>query len=204
MLPIETIKEELQSQLSQKRYRHSLGVADEAVRLALHYGADDKKAYLAGLVHDCAKEIPVEKAIALLREKYGMLPDCVALKSPNVLHGPLGAYMAQSLFQIYDPEILDAVRYHTTGKANMSLLSKIIYIADYIEPGRSYPDVEKLRELTYEDIDRAILFGIDFTIGNLVNRGVVIHPDTVHCRNDILIALDRKNKSEEQVNDHET
>jgi predicted HD superfamily hydrolase involved in NAD metabolism len=202
MLPIETIKEELQSKLSQKRYRHSLGVADEAVRLALHYGADRDKAYLAGLVHDCAKEIPAEKAIALLKEKYGMAPDCVAVKSPNVLHGPLGAFMAQSMFQIYDPEILDAVRYHTTGKANMSLLGKIIYIADYIEPGRSYPDVDKLRNLTYEDINRAILFGIDFTIESLVKKGMVIHPDTMHCRNDIVITLDRK--TEERVKEHET
>ena len=202
MLPIETIKEELQSKLSQKRYRHSLGVADEAVRLALHYGADKDKAYLAGLIHDCAKEVPPDNAIAMLKETYGITPDCVAVKSPNVLHGSLGACMAQSMFQICDPEILDAVRYHTTGKANMSLLAKIIYIADYIEPGRSYPDVDKLRKLTYEDINRAILFGIDFTIETLVKKGMVIHPDTIHCRNDIVMTLDRK--TEERVKEDET
>lgn len=195
MIPFKTITDELQERLSSKRYQHSLGVAEEAVRLAKHYGADEEKAYLAGLVHDCAKEIPGEKTVTLLREKYGVTPDAIALRTPKILHGALGACIAQSEFHIDDPEILDAIRYHTTGKANMSLLSKIIYIADYIEPGRNYPDVDKLRKMTYEDIDRAMLFGIDFTIGKLIETGIVIHPDTLHCRNDLLIALEEKTKS---------
>ncbi len=197
MMEQEKIKTYLQQSLSAKRYRHSIGVAEEAVRLAKHYGADEKKAYLAGLVHDCAKEIDATKAVRLLREEYSITPDAMSLQMPRLLHGALGACMAQSRFDIYDTEILDAVRYHTTGKANMSLLAKIIYIADYIEPGRDYKDVDTLRELTYRDLDAAIIFGIDFTIRDLVEKGKTIHPDTIHCRNDLLVRREAREKKKE-------
>lgn len=192
MMELEKIKTILSQSLSEKRYRHSLGVAEEAVRLAEHYGEDPQRAYLAGLVHDCAKEIGGEEAIRLLKEDFGITPDAMSVQMPRLLHGVLGACMAQSRFGIYDAEILDAIRYHTTGKANMGLLAKIIYIADYIEPGRTYRDVDLLREITYRDIDEAILFGIDFTIRDLVDKGRTIHPDTVHCRNDLLVGREEE------------
>ena len=187
MMDTVKIKNYLQGVLSPKRYRHSIGVAEEAVRLAKHYSADTEKAYIAGLVHDCAKEIDAEKSICLLKERYKIIPDAISLQMPRLLHGVLGACVAQSEFDIYDPEILDAVRYHTTGKANMSLLSRIIYIADYIEPGREFDGVDELRETAYRDIDGAIIFGIDFTICDLIKHGRIVHPDTVHCRNDLLV-----------------
>lgn len=181
------IKVYLQGLLSKRRFQHSLGVAEEAERLAHHYGVDFEKAYLSGLVHDCGKEIPPGEAVKLLRERYGVVVDAMSLHMPRLLHGPLGACITQSEFGIYDAEVLDAIRYHTTGKANMSLLAKIIYIADYIEPGRDFDGVSELREMAYDDLDSAIIFGIDFTICDLVNQGKTIHPDTVHCRNDLLI-----------------
>ena len=95
--------------------------------------------------------------------------------------------MAEDELGISDADILDAVRYHTTGKAEMSLLTKIIYIADYIEPNRDYKDVGMLRKMTYKNLDEAILFAVDYTIQDLIKKGKTIHPDTVHCRNDILI-----------------
>ena len=201
-MEIEKIKANLKQCLSEKRYRHSIGVAEEAVRLAKHYGADEDKAYLAGLVHDCAKEIDAQEAERLLREEYGIIPDAMKLHMPTLLHGPLGACIAQSRFDIYDTEILDAVRYHTTGKANMSLLSKIVYIADYIEPGRDYKDVDKLRALSYRDLDEAIIYGIDFTIQDLIKKRKTIHPDAVHCRNDLVIRCETK-ASEKEVTKHE-
>ncbi len=187
MLELEKIKGMLAQSLSERRLRHSYGVAEEAVRLAEHYGADREKAYIAGLVHDCAKEIAPEESIRLLREEYSVMPDAMSLQMPRLLHGALGACIAQSRFGIYNPEILDAIRYHTTGKANMSLLSKIIYIADYIEPNRDYQDVDMLREMTYHAIDEAMIFGIDYTIRDLLEKGKTVHPDTVHCRNDLLL-----------------
>lgn len=187
MIELEKIKKDLEEVLSEKRYNHSLGVADEAVRLAEHYGADRDKAYVAGLVHDCAKEIENAKAKAMLTEKYGLTIDPIAMCTHKLLHGPLGACIAQKEFEIYDAEILDAIKYHTTAKANMSLLTKIIYIADYIEPNRDFDGVEELRTIAYEDIDKAILVGIDFTLDELLARGNMFHPDTVHARNWLLL-----------------
>ena len=187
MMDLEKIKIHLKRILSQKRFEHSLGVADEAVRLAKHYGADPQQAYVAGLVHDCAKEIPADKASGMLSERYGVTADQMSLHMPRLLHGVLGACMAQSEYGIYDPVVLDAVRYHTTGKADMGLLAKIIYIADYIEPTRDFEGVEELRELAYKNLDLAIIQGIDFTIRDLIERKMPLHPDTIHARNFLLL-----------------
>lgn len=186
-MELEKINEVLGQLLSERRYHHSMGVAEMSVKLAEKYGADPEKAFLAGLVHDCAKEIPVEETVRLLKETYHITPDAMSLQMPRLLHGVLGSCIAQSRFGIYDPEILDAIRYHTTGKANMGLLSKIVYIADYIEPGRAYEDVEYLRELTFRNLEDAMLFAVDFTIMDLVEKGRTIHPDTVHFRNDLIL-----------------
>ncbi len=187
MLEIEKIDKTLVQLLSERRYHHSLGVAETALKLAKRYGANEEKAYLAGLVHDCAKEIPAEESIRLLQNDYGIKPDGMSMRNPRLLHGILGASIAQSRFGIYDPEILDAIRYHTTGKAGMGLLSCIVYIADFIEPNRAYRDVEYLRELTFKNLKEGMLFAVDFTIKDLVDKGRTIHPDTLHCRNDLVM-----------------
>lgn len=190
VMPTDEIKADLKKILSQKRYIHSLGVADEAERLARRYGANPDKAFLAGLVHDCAKEFPPDKMESMLKSMYGVSVDAMSRLMPKILHGPLGACEAQRKYNIYDPEILDAVKYHTTGKGGMSLLGKIIYIADYIEPNRDFEGVEVLRKLAYDNIDEAIIYGIDETIKDLIGRGLVIQPDTVHARNDLIIKRD--------------
>lgn len=187
MIEIQKMKSYLEERLSDKRYKHSLGVADEAVRLAKRYGADEEKAYIAGLVHDCAKEVNPETAIELLENKYGEKVEAVARCAPKLLHGPLGAHMAKSGFEICDTEILDAVRYHTTAKADMHILTKIIYIADYIEPNRSFDGVDELRKAAYEDIDKSIITGIDYTLAELLEAERVFHPDTVYARNYLIL-----------------
>ncbi len=183
----EKIKAYLEENLSNRRYTHSIGVAEEAVRLARHYGADCDKAYLAGLVHDVAKEIPADTALDMLRDRYGAEVDEVTANTHKLMHGVLGTYMIQSEFDICDPEILDAVRYHTTAKADMSMLTKIIYMADYIEPNRDFDGVDDLRVLAYEDIDKAIMVGLDFTLTELVEKGSMFHIDTVYARNYLLL-----------------
>ena len=187
MMEIDDIKEYLKENLSEKRYTHSLGVADEAVKLAEHYGADKFKAYVAGLVHDCAKEIKNEDAKKLLKNKYSISVDMIEMHTHKLLHGPLGACMAQDMFAINDIEIIDAVRYHTTAKADMSILTKIIYIADYIEPNRDFDGVDDLRKVAYDDIDDAIMLGIDWTLSELMEKNSMFHPDTVHARNFLLL-----------------
>ena len=182
-MTIDKIKDILKERLSEKRYMHSIGVAEEAERLAVKYDADKEKAYLAGLVHDCAKEIKNEEAKSLLKDKYAINTDMVTLNTHKLLHGPLGACIMQYEFGIYDVEIFDAVKYHTTAKADMNLLTKILYIADYIEPNRDFNGVEELRKIAYEDIDAAILIGLDWTIEELIEKKSMIHPDTVRARN---------------------
>lgn len=187
MTEIDKIKEYLEENLSKKRYTHTLGVADEAVKLAKVYSADEDKARIAGLLHDCAKEIKADEAREMLCGKYGIVLDSVTVNTPKLLHAPLGACIMQSEFGICDPQILDAVKYHTTAKANMGILTKIIYIADYIEPNRDFDGVEELRELAYKDIDKAVLTGLNFTLGELLEDGHMLHPDTVHARNYLLL-----------------
>lgn len=189
MTDVDDIKKYLKKNLSEKRYKHSIDTADQAKALAKQYGADEESAYLAGLVHDCAKEVKGDEAVRLMTEEYKIFPDSVSVHMPSLLHGPLGACIARSKFGISDEDVLTAIKYHTTGAANMSLLQKIIYIADFTEPNRDFADVEKLRKMSFKDINKAIVYGIDYTISKLIKNGQLIHPDTVNCRNDILMKI---------------
>lgn len=187
MMEESKIKKYLENTLSEKRFKHSLGVAEEAERLADKYGADKKKAHLAGLVHDVAKEIDADSARTMLKDRFGIRVDPVTYNVPKLLHAPLGACLAQTEFGIFDAEILDAIKYHTTAKADMSLLTKIIYMADYIEPNRDFDGVDELREQAYDDLDEAIITGLDYTISELLSDGKMFHPDTVHARNYLIL-----------------
>lgn len=187
MMEESKIKKYLENALSEKRFKHSLGVAEEAERLADKYGTDKKKAYLAGLVHDVAKEIDTDSARNMLKDRFGIRVDPVTYNVPKLLHAPLGACLAQTEFGIFDAEILDAVKYHTTAKADMSLITKIIYMADYIEPNRDFEGVEELRKQAYQDLDEAIITGLDYTISELLSDGKMFHPDTVHARNYLIL-----------------
>lgn len=144
--------------LTKKRYNHSLGVQDISFSLAIRYGYPLEKAALAGLMHDCAKDITDEM---LLSEcfKYHIAVSQVETKKPDLLHAKLGAYYARHKYGITDTEILSAIAYHTTGKPDMSLLEKIVFVADYIEPNRSdkyIPDLNDLRSLAFIDLDRTV------------------------------------------------
>ena len=180
------IKKRLKELLKDKRYVHSLGVASVSRHLAENYGyADPDKAELAGLVHDCAKNLPLEKMQQLADE--GRIPMDLALyNSKALLHGPAGSVLARKLFNITDEEILSAVYYHTTGHPDMQLLEKIVFLADYIEPSRDFPGVDKARELAQIDIDSALLYCYDQTLTELVARGKLIHSDTIAAYNDMI------------------
>ena len=192
MLEIDGIKSELKKILSERRYVHSLGVAEEAEKLARRYGADQSKAYLAGLVHDCAKEFPPEEMEGILKTEYGVPVDSMSRLMPKILHGPLGACEAQRKFEIYDPEILDAIKYHTTGNANMDILAKIIFVADKIEDGRKYKDeehmesLEKARKIALQNLNEAVLYEIDESLVYTIRKKKLIHPDSIATRNKML------------------
>jgi len=190
MMQLSLIHEYLKSHLSQKRYVHSINVADIAESLANHYGADANKARLAGLVHDCSKEEKYEDLV-YYAENCGFAVDEESYRIPEILHGPGSVYVARSAFGIDDEEILSSIRYHVTGRANMTLMEKIIFIADYIEPSRKFEGIDKVRALVYEDIDKALLFAFNLTIMYIIDRGGLLHHDTVNARNFLIYSSTR-------------
>lgn len=178
MLSIDTMRQKLQSALSVKRYIHTISVADEAVRLAERYGTekDIAKARVAGLLHDCVKDYPKDMQVRLCKEYHIPLDD-IMKQNKDLIHPFLGAEVAKREYQVDDEEILEAIRYHTTGKKQMSLLDKIIFTADYIEPGRQpFDELEEARRLAYLDLDMAVKYILQETIAYVKMRNKTLHP----------------------------
>jgi len=169
--------------LSEKRYHHSVCVAKEAVKLAKHYGADVKKAEIAGILHDIMKETPPEKQLKYM-EEFGIILTDTQRKTPKVWHQICGAGYMEHVLGITDPEILGPVRYHTTGKAGMTLLEKIIFTADYISADRDYNGVEDIRREAYESLEAAMLTGLSFTVEELAEKRQPIAEDTFLAYNE--------------------
>ncbi|KOF56731.1 MULTISPECIES: bis(5'-nucleosyl)-tetraphosphatase (symmetrical) YqeK [Clostridium] len=176
------IIEYLKKNLKESRFKHSLSVRDTAVKLAEKYNCDVKKASIAGLAHDCAKNIE-DKEIINICSEAGYILNEVELKNPSIAHGLAGSIIAKDKMGINDEEILNSIRFHTTGKKNMTLLEKIIYIADYVEPLRDFPGVDELRKAVNDNLDEAMLLSFDQTIKYVIKREMLIHLDTVEARN---------------------
>ena len=178
MYKIDEMKYSLQNRLSKHRYEHTLGVEYTCCSLAMRYGADMEQARIAGLLHDCAKHYSGEKLI----EKCGQynLPISSYEKAfPELLHAKVGAYLAKEKYGIEDQAILDAIDCHTTGKPDMTLLEKILYIADYMEPNRDRaPHLKEIRELAFSDLDACLLKILSGTLNYLREKGSVIDPQT--------------------------
>ena len=168
------------SYLKHKRIPHVLGAEQEAIRLAQAYGADVEKARVAALLHDCTKKLLMEDQKALC-EKYGIELDEMEQWALKLLHAKTGAAIARDVFGV-DDEIYSAIFYHTTGKADMTLLEKVIYLADYIEPTRDFPGVEELRQACYEDLDKGLLLGLEMSIDEMKSMGNPVHHATVEAR----------------------
>ena len=180
------IKEYIKVHLTVDRYNHTLGVMKTSEELAVRYGVDPAKARIAGLCHDCSKNFYASDLISKAKVS-GEVISSVYYKSPQLLHGIVGAYIAKELFHINDEDILNAIKYHTTGRENMSTLEKIVYIADCIEPARSFKGVNELRELAYNDLDKALIKSFEDTILYIIARGSIIHIDTIKARNYLLL-----------------
>ncbi|MCR5481534.1 MAG: bis(5'-nucleosyl)-tetraphosphatase (symmetrical) YqeK [Clostridia bacterium] len=166
----------LKNHLKESRVRHIYGVRDTAVCLALKFGADVSKAELAAMFHDFYKGLSGEELNSMVRELG--LPEKY-LDNNNLAHSKLAAIMMKKEYGIDDEDVLNAVSYHTTGRAGMSLLEKIIYLADAIEPGRNYPGVEELRRLALEDLDKACLFSMKRTVDFVKEQGKELDGDTL-------------------------
>lgn len=178
MYQIIEMKEKLMDKLTGKRYEHTLGVEYTSCALAMRYGADVEKARVAGLLHDCAKHMTGEKLLKKCR-KHDMPVNKEEEAFPELLHAKVGAYLAEHKYGVTDEEILSAITWHTTGHPDMTLLEKIVYIADYIEPNRDQaPRLPELRELAFQDIDQCLIQILSGTLSYLKEKGGVIDPAT--------------------------
>lgn len=166
--------------MKQKRVPHVMGVEEEAVRLAEFWGADPVLARRAGILHDCTKYLGLEEQLALC-EQYHLELDPLEQQMVKLLHSKTGACIARWIFGEPD-EVYEAIYWHTTAKADMTLLEKIIYMADYIEPNRDFEGVDRLRRLSYEDLDKALLLGVETTIQEMEERRQPIHQKTIEAR----------------------
>lgn len=167
-------EEKLKTMLSPERFAHSLGVRDTAVRLAKLYGADEKKAEIAGLLHDNAKNM--NNIFERCRDLEVEL-DEVEMRNSGLVHAKLGAETAKCEFGISDDEIISAIRWHTIGRPDMSLLEKIVFVADLIEPGRKFSDVAEIRKIAEKDLDKSLLACVEATVRVNRERGKEVHPN---------------------------
>ena len=179
-LSLEQLRPVALSYLKHKRIPHVLGTEQEAIRLAERYGADVERARRAALLHDCTKKLEMEEQLALC-ERYGIALDELEQAALKLLHSKTGAAIAREVFGV-DEEVYSAIWYHTTGRAGMTLLEKIIYLADYIEPTRDFPGVEPLRKACYEDLDKGLLLGLEMSIEEMRRMGNPVHHATVEAR----------------------
>ena len=175
---LKLLQKQMKEELSDDRFEHTIGVMYTAESLAMRYGVDMTKAAVAGLLHDCAKCIPNAQKIKMCK-KHDIEMTEMEEKNPSLLHAKLGAYMAEAAYGVDDPEILSAIKWHTTGKPDMSMLDIIIYMADYIEPNRDKaPNLKQIRKLCFENIEEALYQVLEGTLEYLSDRPDMIDPMT--------------------------
>lgn len=175
---IKDLKKEMKKEMDDSRFEHTLGVMYTSAALAMCYGYDLDKAMLAGLMHDCAKCMPNVKKLKMAEKNHLEITD-LERKNPFMLHAKLGALLAQKKYDIDDEEILSAIRWHTTGRPDMTLLDKIVYVADYIEPKRDKaPNLKEIRKMAFEDLDQALLKILADTLGYLGDSADSVDPMT--------------------------
>ena len=188
MFDIESLKKHISGLMNEERFRHSIGVMELAAELAGIYGIDEKKAAVTGLVHDVAKQLPENEQYSLLEKAYaGKEPDEIVFNNKALWHGPAGAVYVKEVFGM-DDEIFGAVFYHTIGKENMSLIEKIIFLADCIEVNRDneFDWAFGTREIARKDLDEAILIVVNKSLKSIIDRKLIIHPGSVMLRNELL------------------
>ena len=179
----DSIRNYIDKNFSEKRKKHTEGVRETAMNLAEKYGADPEKAEIAALFHDMYRGVSVD-VLNYYVKHLNLSPRYI--DNANLAHGKIASIIMERDYEIKDPDIINAVSYHTTGRAGMSVLEKVIYIADAIEPNRRYPGVDELREMVWKDLDRACLMSINHTIQYVSGQGHYLDPDTLLARDDFM------------------
>jgi len=189
----ETARKILQARDNKDLYRHAWGVERTAFLLAEKYGVDREKASLAGLLHDYGKPYAAEELMQIARQQRIPL-DALTLREPALLHAPVGAWLLKHDLGLRDREILEAVRCHTTGDPKMGKLSRIVYLADAIEPGRYFSGVQHIRELAFlhGQLEMALLLAVELTIQNVLKKGRLLHSTSLELRNSLILSWRRK------------
>lgn len=177
----------VKEQLTERRYVHTIGVMETAIRLAEIHQVDPEKAELAAIFHDYAKFRDKEEMRQIIIDQK--MPQDLLKHHDELWHAPVGAYLVEKEAGITDSEVLEAIRCHTSGKINMSPLEKVLYVADYIEPGRDFPGVEQVRESADNSLDIAVIQAMKNTISFLLKRNQPIYPDTFHAYNDMTMKV---------------
>ncbi|WP_425517610.1 bis(5'-nucleosyl)-tetraphosphatase (symmetrical) YqeK [Paenibacillus oenotherae] len=177
--------EAVRAEMPERRWTHTVGVMETAVVLAERFGADPVKAERAAILHDVAKYWPTSRMETIIREEG--LPADLLQYDKELWHAPVGAFVAERDYGVTDPEVLDAIRYHTSGREGMTLMDKIVCLADYMEPGRDFPAVNKIREIAEYSVENALIAGFDSTIAYLLEQGRRVYPLTVMARNDLIL-----------------
>lgn len=183
--------EEIKKHLQPERLYHSINVAEEAKKLALHYGADPEKAYTAGLLHDVMKNTPDDVLLNFFREN-GIILTKTERVSRKTWHAIAGEAYCRLKLSVTDSEILSAIRWHTTARAGMTLLDKVIFIADFISADRDYDGVERMREKAYVSLESAMLEGLQFTLAELIENGWAVHEDSLAAYNELAVTAATK------------
>lgn len=179
--------------MGEHRYNHCLNVAKEAQKLAEIYGADKQKAATAGILHDITKEMTKEQQLQIITDG-GIILDNIQKNAPKLWHSISGSVYVRDVLGIDDEDILNAICFHTTGRANMSLLEKIIFVADFTSEERNYKGIVKMRKKSRRSLEDAMLYGLCFTFSSLTSRGLAIHPDELACYNEIILNRPVKGK----------
>lgn len=172
------LSKKMKKVLPKGRYQHSLGVCYTAASMAMCYGENIQNAMIAGILHDCAKSYSGMELLAMC-DKYGVIPSDAERNNPDLLHAKIGSCLAKDTYKVNNKDVLDAISYHTTGRPDMTMLEKIIYIADYIEPARNkVKNLEHIRKLAFNDIDKCIAVIADNTIKFIKEKGASLDPVT--------------------------
>lgn len=174
----------VKEQLTDKRYEHTIGVMETAIQLANKYGANPKKAEIAAIFHDYAKFRSRDEMEIIIKQQK--MPEDLLHFHSELWHAPVGAYLVRVEAGILDGDILQAIRYHTTGNKHMNTLDKIIFLADYIEPGRIFPGVDEVRKVAFENLDSAVIMALKNTIKFLLDKNELIYPDTLATYNTLV------------------
>jgi predicted HD superfamily hydrolase involved in NAD metabolism len=192
---VEAIRIRLRAAIPRSRYEHSRRVEEESRRLAVKFGADPDVCALAGLLHDCARDLPADELAAIWsRLDPGQTAEPVVLNSA-LLHGPVGAVIACEAYGVCDPRVLRAIQRHTLGAPDMAVEDKVVCLADYVESGRRFPGVESIRSLARCDLDSALICALDGTIKHLVDAGALIDVNVILTRNALLRKYNRMPKA---------